>query len=75
MVDSVAETLHGSAAEMLTEQLREVAVGGIVRRQPSGAVLTTVEYSLTNYGQSVLPVVKDVRFWGRVHMERLTSGD
>jgi DNA-binding HxlR family transcriptional regulator len=30
-----------------------------------------VEYSLTAYGRSLLPLVEDVRVWGRAHIERL----
>jgi len=32
-----------------------------------------VEYSLTDYGRSVLPLMEDVRVWGRAHLERLAS--
>jgi DNA-binding HxlR family transcriptional regulator len=38
-----------------------------------GAIPAPVEYSLTDYGRSVLPLVEDVRLWGRAHMARLTS--
>ena len=32
-----------------------------------------VEYSLTEYGQSLLPLVEHIRLWGRAHLEHLTS--
>jgi DNA-binding HxlR family transcriptional regulator len=38
-----------------------------------GAIPVPVEYSLTDYGRSVSPLVESVRLWGKVHMERLTS--
>lgn len=60
--------------KVLTEQLRELVGDGIVKRQPKGAVPAPVEYSLTDYGKSILPLVEDVRMWGRTHMERLTPG-
>jgi DNA-binding HxlR family transcriptional regulator len=59
--------------KVLTEQLRELISDGIVQRQPKGAIPAPVEYSLTDYGQSVLPLAEGVRVWGRAHMERLTS--
>jgi DNA-binding HxlR family transcriptional regulator len=59
--------------KVLTQQLRELMSDGIVRRQPTGAIPSPVEYSLTDYGRSVLPLVEAVRIWGRAHMERLTS--
>jgi DNA-binding HxlR family transcriptional regulator len=61
--------------KVLTQQLRELVSDGIARRQPKGAVPAPVEYSLTDYGRSVLPLLEDVRVWGRAHLERLASTD
>ena len=59
--------------KVLTEQLRELISDGIVERQPKGAVPARVEYSLTDYGRSVLPLAESVRLWGRAHLERTTN--
>lgn len=61
--------------KVLTQQLRELVSDGIVGRHPKGAVPAPVEYSLTDYGRSVLPLVEGVRHWGRAHMERATPQD
>lgn len=58
--------------KVLTQQLRELISDGIVQRQPKGAIPAPVEYSLTEYGRSVLPLVEGVRVWGRAHLERGT---
>ncbi|HWT00309.1 MAG TPA: helix-turn-helix domain-containing protein [Pyrinomonadaceae bacterium] len=65
--------MPGISQKVLTEQLRELLGDGIVRRQPKGAVPAPVEYSLTDYGRSVLPLVEGVRLWGRGHIERSTA--
>jgi DNA-binding HxlR family transcriptional regulator len=65
--------MPGISQKVLTQQLRELVGDGIVRRQPKGAIPAPVEYSLTDYGRSLLPLVEDVRLWGRAHMDRLTS--
>lgn len=57
----------------MIQQLRELVGDGIVHRQPKGVIPAPVEYSLTDYGRSLLPIVEDNRLWGRAHMERLTS--
>jgi DNA-binding HxlR family transcriptional regulator len=57
--------------KVLTQQLRELVSDGIVRRQPKGAIPAPVEYSLTDYGRSLMPLVEDIRHWGRSHLERL----
>src|SRR5437867_6711254 len=59
--------------KVLTQQLRELANDAIVQRQPTGAIPAPVEYSLTEYGGSLLPLVEGARLWGRTHMERLSS--
>jgi len=56
--------------KVLTQQLRELVDDGIVRRRPTGDVPAPVEYSLTEYGMAVLPLVENVRIWGREHIER-----
>src|SRR5215212_8394524 len=50
--------------KVLTEQLRELVSDGLVHRQPKGAIPAPVEYSLTDYGRAVLPLVENIRLWG-----------
>jgi DNA-binding HxlR family transcriptional regulator len=70
---ALRRVMPGISQKVLTQQLRELVSDGIVLRQPKGAIPSPVEYSLTEYGQSVLPLVENVRLWGRGHIERLTS--
>jgi DNA-binding HxlR family transcriptional regulator len=62
--------LPGISQKVLTQQLRELIGDGILQRRPKGAVPAPVEYSLTEYGRLLMPLVEDVRVWGRAHMER-----
>jgi DNA-binding HxlR family transcriptional regulator len=59
--------------KVLTQQLRELIADGIVCREPKGAVPAPVEYSLTDYGRSLLPLVETVRVWCRRHIEHLAK--
>jgi DNA-binding HxlR family transcriptional regulator len=70
---ALRQVMPGISQKVLTQQLRELVNDGIVRRQPTGAIPAPVEYSLTDYGQALLPLVEDIRHWGSAHMERLTS--
>jgi DNA-binding HxlR family transcriptional regulator len=65
--------MPGVSQKVLTEQLRELIGDGIVHRQPKGAIPAPVEYSLTDYGRALLPLVEGIRLWGRTHIEHLTS--
>src|SRR5437773_10194692 len=70
---ALRRVMPGISQKVLSQQLRELVSDGILQRQPTGAIPAPVEYSLTDYGRSVLPLVGDVRLWGRAHMERSTS--
>jgi DNA-binding HxlR family transcriptional regulator len=59
--------------KVLTQQLRELESDGLVHREPKGAIPAPVEYSLSDYGRSVLPLIEEVRSWGRSHLERVDS--
>ena len=67
---ALRHAMPGISQKVLTQQLRELMSDGIVNRKPKGAVPAPVEYSLTDYGRSVLPLVEGVRVWGRAHLER-----
>jgi DNA-binding HxlR family transcriptional regulator len=60
--------------KVLTEQLRELMADEIVARDATGAAPAPVIYSLTDYGRSLLPIVKGVQTWGRSHIERFGEG-
>jgi len=67
---ALRKAMPGISQKVLTQQLRELMSDDIVNRKAKGAVPAPVEYSLTAYGRSVLPLVEDVRVWGRAHLER-----
>ena len=67
---ALRRSIPGISQKVLTQQLRELEADGLVRRQPEGPVPAPVQYSLTDYGESVLPLVEDIRVWGRSHLER-----
>ncbi|HEY7180161.1 MAG TPA: helix-turn-helix domain-containing protein [Blastocatellia bacterium] len=69
---ALRRAMPGISQKVLTQQLRELVSDGLAQRQPTGAIPSPVEYSLTDYGRSVLPLVEAVRLWGRAHMERMT---
>ena len=60
--------------KVMTQQLRELGADAIVARQPAGRRSEPVVYSLTPYGESLLPLIERVRAWGRGHLDRQGSG-
>jgi DNA-binding HxlR family transcriptional regulator len=67
---ALRKAMAGISQKVLTEQLHELISDGIVNREPQGPIPAPVEYSLTDYGREVLPLVEEVRSWGRKHMQR-----
>jgi DNA-binding HxlR family transcriptional regulator len=59
--------------KVLAEQLRELEADGIVDRTPTGAVPAPVIYQLTEYGETLLPIVEAVRVWGEGHLQRTSA--
>ena len=53
----LARALKGVPQKMLTQQLREMERNGLVARKVFAQVPPKVEYSLTNLGVSLRPVV------------------
>lgn len=58
------------SSKVLAQQLRELEADGIVDRTPTGAVPAPVIYQLTEYGQTLLPIIEAVRVWGEGHLQR-----
>jgi len=56
---------------MLTNQLRELESSGIVNREIYPVVPPKVEYSLTEYGKTLRPILLAMRDWGAEHQEKV----
>jgi DNA-binding HxlR family transcriptional regulator len=57
--------------KVLTEQLRELEADGLVERLVAGRVPAPVQYRLSGYGETVLPLVEEARVWGLAHLQRM----
>ncbi|RRJ62332.1 transcriptional regulator [Paenibacillus oralis] len=52
---------------MLTLQLRELEQDGIVHREVYHQVPPKVEYSLTEFGQTLVPIILKMKEWGEIY--------
>ncbi|CAH1002220.1 putative HTH-type transcriptional regulator YybR [Neolewinella maritima] len=62
--------ITGITQKMLTAQLRELQADGLVDRRVYAEVPPRVEYRLTDYGQTLQPLLSAMASWGAVHRER-----
>lgn len=56
--------------KMLTQQLRELEKDGIVSRNVYAEAAPKVDYSFTEYGLSLKPVLQTLCNWGETHLKR-----
>ena len=54
---------------MLTQQLRELEKDGIVHREIYKEIPPKVEYSLTDFGKTLKPIVNELWSFGEVVIE------
>ena len=54
--------------KMLTQQLRELESQALIHREVFAVVPPKVEYSLTELGRSLLPILVAMRDWGADYM-------
>lgn len=55
--------------KMLSNKLKELEEDGIINREVYAVVPPKVEYSLTEYGKSLKPILKQLYLWGETHKE------
>jgi DNA-binding HxlR family transcriptional regulator len=55
--------------QMLTLQLRELEKSGVIHREVYPQVPPKVEYSLTKFGDSLGPIVEQMKTWGIRYMK------
>jgi len=61
--------INGATPKMLTQQLRELESHNLIHREVFPIVPPRVEYSLTELGKSLLPILVNMRDWGASYMK------
>lgn len=58
------KAVSGATAKMLTQQLRELESDDLIHREVFPVIPPKVEYSLTETGRSLMPILVAMRDWG-----------
>lgn len=69
--NQMKRAIEGITQRMLTNQLRELEADGIIERKVYAEVPPRVEYRLTNYGQTLEPILLAMREWGANHQKQI----
>lgn len=63
-------SVKGITQSMLTSQLRELEDDGIINRKIYAEIPPRVEYTLTEYGITLSPIILSMAKWGEEHRLR-----
>lgn len=66
---SVLETSVGISGRVLSERLKDLEIEGIVKREVFPETPVRIEYSLTEKGQSLEAVIKEISKWSLTWLE------
>lgn len=62
------KSLTGVTHKMLSQQLKELEIDGLISRKEYIQIPLKVEYSLTKKGETLIPILKIMTDWGEDNM-------
>lgn len=71
--NELQKLLPRTTQKMLIQKLRELEEDGIIQRKVYPVVPPKVEYSLTAYGETLKPILKQLYLWGEVHKSKKST--
>ena len=69
--NELRKSLEGVSQKVLTDCLRQLEADGIITRTVYPEVPPRVEYSLTELGESMRPILSAMEDWGRSYKEAI----
>ena len=73
--NEIQKAIPQATAKMLSQQLKELENDGIVRRKLYPVVPPKTEYSLTEQGKTLVPIVNSMSDWGHQYFDFLGLPD
>ena len=64
------KVIKNATPKMLTQQLRELEAHALIHREVYPVIPPKVEYSLTETGRSLLPILVAMRDWGANYLRK-----
>lgn len=71
----IAKDIPKITDRMLSKELRELEMNQLIKRTVYDTVPVTVEYSKTDYGDSLDNVIHELYKWGTKHRKKIMSKD
>ena len=67
----IAKEVHGITDKMLSRELRDLELNGLVRRTVEDTYPVRVTYALTPHSKSLTTVIEALKNWGLLHRKKL----
>jgi DNA-binding HxlR family transcriptional regulator len=64
-------SIEGIAAKVLSKELQDLELNGLVSRTVLNTKPISVEYDLTDYGHSLKPIIESIAAWGEQHRDKV----
>ncbi|MCK8494620.1 MULTISPECIES: winged helix-turn-helix transcriptional regulator [Spirosoma] len=71
----IAKEVHGITDRMLSKELRDMEVNGLVKRTVYDTYPVKVTYALTPHSKTLGGVIESLRSWGELHRRKILSGE
>lgn len=71
--NSIARAIPDISPKVLTETLKNLESDGFVIRKMYAEIPPRVEYSLSDLGMSLMPIINDLVAWTMSHYEEITG--
>lgn len=69
----IAKEIHGITDKMLSKELKDLELNQLAKRTVYDTFPPTVEYSITEHGQSLKKVINELKNWGLEHRKKITG--
>lgn len=63
--------IDGLGAKMLSKELQDLEVNGVITRTVNNTKPITVSYELTPYGHTLEPIIEALADWGTKHRKKI----
>lgn len=69
----IAKEVHGITDRVLSKELQDLTMNGLVKRTVEDTVPVKITYGLTPHSKSLEEVIESLRKWGILHRETIVN--
>lgn len=63
--------ITGIGSKMLSKELQELEINGLIRRNVISSRPVVIEYEITEYGETLNPIIHELTNWGMLHRRKI----